>query len=176
VLQLDIEKVIGGRVRVFIQKINSFFGLVHLGVRRLGLIAIVNPEVLLIAEHVNLLQHFPLEVRKGLVPYLELEGLLVEQLELDGQTLRKLLLCDVGQAWLKTRVAFFLLREDFILQDCHVVALVLFVHLGKEKRIHEAFIQLLDIFGLKRLQKMQKAVDELGRWIVVPCNDLQCAC
>lgn len=77
-LQLDIEKMIGGRVRVFIQKINSFFGLIHLGMRRLRLIAIVNPKVILIAEHVDLLQDFPLEVRKRFVSDFELEGLLVE--------------------------------------------------------------------------------------------------
>lgn len=131
-LQLDVEEVISGRVRVLIQEVYRLLGFVHLGLRGLHLVAIVNSEVFLVAEHVDLFEHFPLEVGKRLVPDLELECLLIEQLELDGEALRKLLLCDAGQARLKAGVTFLLLGQYFILQRSHVVALVLLVDLRED--------------------------------------------
>lgn len=129
--------------------------------RRLRLIAIVHAKVLLVAEHVYLLEDFSLEMRESFIPYFEFEGLFVEQLELNDETLCKLLLSDVAETWLQSRVALFLLWQDFFLKDCNVVSLIFLVHLRKEKRIHEAFIQFLNIFGLQGFQKMQETVDKL---------------
>lgn len=72
---------------VFVEEVYGLLGFVHLGMGRLCLITIVNTKIFLVTKHVDLLEHFSLEVRKGLIPDFELECLFIYEFELDGQAL-----------------------------------------------------------------------------------------
>jgi hypothetical protein len=68
-------------------------------------------------------------------------------------------------------MTFLLFWDDLLLQNSHVISFVLFIGLGKEESIIEALAKLYNVFGLKRLEVMQKSINKLRRRVVVSRDD-----